>query len=147
MPYGFDKEGVPHPCSFPELAGFYECFSIHVVRVGLTTFSDDTEISTVFLDTRSNLSGEILLFETLLPDGGTPRCATWEQAVREHQYYVAEHIFRLPADERMTSQILNEKPVFKLEPGKSLPVLWHRLNPEIMPDKPVLSIYERLLED
>ena len=101
-------------------------------RVGRTSFSDDTSISTVFfglnpISTLGHGIGPPLLFETICQYGNvgdrTTRYPTWAAAVAGHERYVTEYLWNFPLVTILSTQIF-EKPGGKVRKRKTL---WDRL--------------------
>jgi len=88
--------------------------NINERRVGETTFSDKTKISTVFLGLDHGIHGHVRLFETMIHfgEGGdeTERWRTWKEALEGHLGFVKEHVLVHP-EVRIIKNDIREKPL------------------------------------
>jgi len=100
MHYVLDDEGNPVPAT--DLITWAKALdNIELRRVGLTKFSDRTEISTVFLGLDHGFTKKRpLLFETLTQfgQGGDEmdRYGTWQEAVDGHRKVVETYLLENP---------------------------------------------------
>jgi hypothetical protein len=97
--FTLDDEGNPVPC-FDVLEWAKLLDNIEDRRVGLTTFSDKSKISTVFLGLDHSVTRHRpLLFETMVEGASMDvqdRYATWAEAKEGHAKFVEEYLLENP---------------------------------------------------